>query len=256
LVAGRAFTGTDTAGAPAVGMVNKTMADLLWPGADAVGKIISVFGSDFTVVGVVADIHQHSIRQQTEPEMYRPFDQWPTGGMFSIVRTVGDPMALGPLIQQAVWSVDPDAPLAALRPLSEVFGESVAGDRFVSLLIAAFGFLALVLGALGVYGVTSYATSRRINEFGVRMALGADRSDVVRQAVLEGIAPALAGVVVGIVAALWATTLLANLLYNVAAFDPVTFVAVPAMLTAIATVACAVPAWRASRLDPSTVLRD
>ena len=140
--------------------------------------------------------------------------------------------------------------------MEQVFGESVAGDRFVSLLITAFGVLALALGAIGVYGVTAYAIGQRLREFGVRMALGANRSVVLRQAIGDGVRPALVGVALGVGAALWATRLLASLLHNVSPYDAVTFFGVPAVLIAVAALACALPAWRASRLDPVSVLRN
>jgi ABC-type antimicrobial peptide transport system permease subunit len=140
--------------------------------------------------------------------------------------------------------------------MEQVFGESVAGDRFVSLLIAAFGGLALVLAAIGVYGVTAYAIGQRLREFGVRMAISADRASVLRQAIGDGIRPVLVGVAAGLAAAGWASRLLDSLLHNVSPSDAVTFFGVPAVLIAVATLACALPAWRASRLDPVTVLRN
>ena len=291
---GRGFTDRDTHDAEQVGLINDRMARDLWPGEDPVGKKIEVFGSTFTVVGVVGDIHQHGIRRETEAEMYRPFDQWSTGGMFAVIRTSGDPDALAPSVQRAIWQVDPNAPIAQVRSMERVFGESVAGspntlsmertwaiwqvdpnapiaqvrsmervfgesvagDRFVSLLITAFGVLALALGAIGVYGVTAYAIGQRLREFGVRMALGANRSVVLRQAIGNGVRPALVGVALGVGAALWAARLLASLLHNVSPYDAVTFFGVPAVLIAVATLACALPAWRASRLDPVSVLRN
>jgi putative ABC transport system permease protein len=252
---GRAFTERDTATAEPVGIINQRMAAELWPAEDPIGKQITVFGSAFTVIGVAGDIHQHGIRAEVLPEMYRPYDQWPIGGMFAVIRTSGDAASLAPSVQQAIWDVDADAPLAQVRPMPEVFGESVAADRFVSLLIASFGGLALVLGAIGVYGVTAYTTGERQREFGVRMAIGADRSTVLREALGDGIKPALIGVAAGLAAAWWATGLLADLLYGVEAFDAPTFVAVPAVLIAVAALACALPARRASRLDPVSVLR-
>jgi putative ABC transport system permease protein len=255
ILRGRGFSERDTAASEPVGMINRRMAADLWPGDDPLGKQITVFGSAFTVIGVAGDIHQHGIRTEVAPEMYRPYDQWAIGGMFVVIRTSGDPVALAPSVQRAIWDVDADAPLAQIRPMPEVFGESVATDRFVSLLIATFGALALLLGAIGVYGVTTYTIGSRLREFGVRMAIGADRSTVLRQAIGDGIKPALLGVAAGLAAAWWATGLLGNLLYGVEPFDAATFIAVPAVLIAVAALACALPAWRASRLDPVSVLR-
>jgi predicted permease len=255
LLRGRTFTDRDTTTSEPVGMINQRMARELWPDDDPVGKEITVFGSTFTVVGVVGDVHQHGIRREVAPEMYRPHAQWPIGGLFVLIRTSGDPAALAPSVRRAIWSVDPEAPINDVRPMEEVFGQSVAGDRFVSLLIAAFGALALGLGAVGVYGVTAYSTGRRHREFGVRMAVGADRSTIMRHALGTGVRPALAGIGVGLAVAWWGTRLLAGLLYGVETYDVVTFTSVPAALVVVATLACALPAWRASRLDPVTVLR-
>jgi putative ABC transport system permease protein len=255
LLRGRFFNERDTASAESVGLINERMAQALWPDADPVGKRITVFGATFTVVGVVADIRQHGLHSEVHEEMYRPFGQWPTAGMFALVRTSGDPRALLPSVQHAIWDVDPDAPLALVRSMDEVFGESVATDRFVSLLISAFAALALALGTVGVYGVTAYTVGGRMREFGVRMAIGADRSRVLRQALLEGLKPALLGVAVGLAGAWWATRLLNGMLYDVGVYDTATFVTVPAVLAAVAVLACALPAWRASRLDPVIVLR-
>jgi putative ABC transport system permease protein len=252
---GRAFDDSDTAAAEPVGMINETMARAVWPDADPIGKHLRVFGQEFTVVGVVADIHQHGVRSDVRQEMYRPYDQWPTAGMFALIRTAGDPMALAPSVQRAIWDFDPDAPLAQVRSMDEVFGESVASDRFVSLLISAFAALALVLGAVGVYGVTAYATGARLREFGVRMAIGADSSRVLRHALFDGLKPAVLGVALGLAGAWWATRLLGELLYDVSVYDAATFIVVPAVLIAVAVLACALPAWRASRLDPVIVLR-
>jgi len=252
---GRSFDEHDTGSSESVGMINERMAQTLWPDEDPIGKHLTVFGATFTVVGVVADIRQHGLHSEVRQEMYRPFGQWPTAGMFALVRTSGDPLALAPSVQRAIWDVDPDAPLAQVRSMDEVFGESVATDRFVSLLISAFAALALALGAIGVYGVTAYTVGGRLREFGVRMAIGADRSRVLRQALLDGLKPALLGVAVGLAGAWWTTRLLDGLLYGVGAYDTATFIAVPAVLAAIAALACSVPAWRASRLDPVIVLR-
>jgi predicted permease len=255
LLRGRVFSEHDTAGSQQVGMINERMANDLWPDEDPVGKQITVFGTPFTVIGVVADVHQHGLRYEPQPEMYRPFTQWTTGGMFALVRTTGDAAALAPSVKAAVWSVDFDAPVAQVFAMEEVFGETVAGDRFVSLLIAAFGALGLALGAVGVYGVTAYATGRRRREFGVRMAIGADREVVLRRALVDGLKPAVLGVALGVAGAAWAMRLLADLVYGVGTLDAATFATVPLVLIAVAVLACALPAWRASRLDPVTVLR-
>jgi hypothetical protein len=254
IVRGRSFTGRDTAGAEPVGLINQRMAHELGPDDDPVGRRISVFGSTFTVIGVVGDIHQHGLRQEVLPEMYRPHGQWPVASMFAVIRTTGDPSGLIGAVQQAIWGVDPDAPLAQIRTMDEVFGQSVASDRFVSLLIAAFGAVALALGTVGVYSVTAYATGMRVREFGVRMAIGANRATVMRQALADGAKPAVLGVAVGLAAAWWAARLLDSRLYGVTAYDAGTFIVVPALLASAALLACLLPALRASRLDPVVVL--
>lgn len=256
IVRGRGFTDADTAGAASVGMINETMAGDLWPGEDPIGKRMTVFGSTFTIVGVAGDHRQHGVHFDIQPEMYRPFDQWPTPGMFALVRTTGRPTDLVPSLERAIWDVDADAPIARIQTMDEVFGESVARDRFISLLLAAFGALAATLGALGVYGVTAYAIGRRRREFGVRMAIGADRSRVLRQALGDGLKPVVIGLALGIVGAWWSADVLAGLLYDISAYDLPTFALVPMLMFVVALIACALPARRASRLDPVMVLRD
>ncbi len=255
---GRPFSDADGPDAEPVGIVNEALARELWPGQDPLGKRIRLFSrsaAPFTVVGVVGDVHQHALDREPRPEIYRPYGQWSTASLWLAVRVAGDPLTVAGAVRDRVWSVDPDVPVSGLAPMTEVLGRSTRSSRFLTLLVASFGVLALLLGAVGVYGVTSYTVSRRIPEFGVRVALGATRSDVLRGAIGGGVGPALVGIPLGILGAAWASRLLAGLLFEVSPTDVPTFVGVAGFLALVAVAASYLPARRASRVDPMVVLR-
>jgi putative ABC transport system permease protein len=214
-----------------------------------------------TVVGVVADSRQSSLREEARAEYFLPIAQAPTsaggawGAMTMVARTQGDPAALAAAARRATWSVDPRLALANVRTLRDLVSESVAQPRFTMLLVLIFGAVALVIAAIGVYGVVAYSVSRRTREVGVRLALGARPRDVVRLIVSQSLRVAGAGVVLGIAGALVVTRALAKLLYGVSATDPWTFAAIAALLTAVAALATYLPARRATRVEPTLALR-
>lgn len=260
LLRGRLLEQTDRGDAPAVAVVNRTFARQHWPGEDPVGKELRFFSSTApaaTVVGVVGDVRQHALDREPRPEVYRPQAQYGALGMWLMVRaSSGDPVDLASAVKEAIWSVAPEVPVSDVASLEQVLGRSVASTRFVALLIGAFGALALVLGVVGVYGVTAYVVGRRTSEFGIRMALGAAPERVLGGALLRGMAPVAGGIALGVVGALVATRLLAFLLFGVEPTDPWTFGAVVLVLGTSALAATALPAWRASRVDPMAVLRN
>ena len=258
LLQGRQLTEADVAGGEPVGLINRRLADLHWPGQDAVGKEILLFGSDpFRVVGVVEDVHQHALDDQPRPEMYRPQSQFPVASMFLMVR--GERAAavsgLAPSVREAIWSIDPDVPIPSLRPLTEVRDDSVARARLLAALLAGFGLLALLLGAIGVYGVMAYTTRTRLREYGVRLALGGSPAAIQGAAVSWGLAPIALGLVAGIAVTLLAGRLLVDMLYGIQPHDPLTLASVAAVLTVVATAATWIPARRATRVDLVEVLR-
>lgn len=242
-------------------IVNRAMAEQLWPGQDPIGKEICI-GCRLAerppgtpVVGMVQDIRQHRLDMEPRPEMYVPYAQVSVSRMYTMVRVEGTPTDRIPPLKDAIWSVDPEVPIASARPLTEVIRRSHADPRFYTLMISAFALIALALGAIGVYGVVSYIVSQRTQEIGVRMALGADRATMQRAVLLGGLRPVLLGVAIGLLGAFAATRVLSSLLFEVTATDPLTFAAVAGFLLIVAAVACYLPARRASRVDPMTALR-
>jgi predicted permease len=254
---GRGLTGADGPGDLPVGLVNEAMADLLWPGEDPVGKEIRVFGNDpFQVVGVVGNVRQHGLEREPRPEMYRPFLQYSWPGVVMMVRAPGaDVASLAPALRRAVWAADPDVPVPSIQPLDQVMADSMARPRFFAQLLGAFGFLGLLLGVVGIYGVMSYAMGARLRELGVRAALGAEPGTLLRDALAMGMLPVGMGLALGGGGAWLATRLLEGALHGVTPHDAPTFVAVMAILGAAALLANWIPARRASRVDPAEVLR-
>jgi predicted permease len=258
LISGRYFTRADGPGAEPVGIINRRLADEHWPGEDAVGRTIDLFGNQpFRVVGVVEDVHQHALDERPRAEMYRPHAQWPVASMVLMVRgeRPGSVTALSDEVRSAVWSVDDDVPIPSLRPLSEVRDDSVARTRLLAFLLGGFGVLALVLGAVGVYGVMTYVTGLRTREFGVRLALGATPRSIQRSALGWGAVPVAAGIGAGLVATLAAGRLVAGLFFGIQPHDPVTLTGVVAVLSVVAAIATWIPARRATRIDVVDVLR-
>ena len=227
LLRGRGFTSSDRAGAPQVVLIDRALARKYWPGEDPVGKRIRYPGEEEwrTVVGVVGEVKHDRLDETAEGTLYTPMLQGGSTTPTSIVlRTAGDPSAVAANLRAVVASVDPDTPVSDIRTVEQLVSQSVAQPRFTTLLLALFAGVALLLGAVGIYGVLAYAVSQRIPEIGVRMALGAKAEDVLRLVVRRGLVLALAGVLVGLVAAWGATRLMSSLLYGIGATDPLTFI--------------------------------
>jgi predicted permease len=253
LLAGRAFDERDASDAAAVGIINLTLAEQLWPDQDAVGRTINLFGNlPFRVVGVVGDVHQHSLDAAPRPEMYRPLEQWTHSTMTVMLASDADRGALAAQVRGVVAGIDRDVPIVSLRPLAEVLDDSLGARRFVAGVLSFFGLLALLLGAIGVYGVMTYAVSARRGEFGVRIALGATRRDVLGHALRGGIVPVLVGLAGGFLAALAAGRLLESLLFGVRPGEPVVIAVAAMVLGASALLATWLPARRVARLDPTS----
>lgn len=257
LLAGRPLTDADREGAPKVALVNEAMARKFWPGEDPVGKRFKeVWLPEWTtVVGVVGNVKSRGLASETEPQVYRPFAQAPTLDMSLVVRTTGDPDAVIGSLRAAVAAVDADVPVSEIRMVEQMITSSVAAPRFTMLLLAAFAAVALLLAAIGIYGVISYAVTRRTPEIGLRVALGAQRGHVLRMVLRQALVLAVIGAVVGLGAALATTRALRSLLFGVSATDGVTLIAVPLLLMAVALLAAYLPARRAARVDPMIALR-
>jgi putative ABC transport system permease protein len=258
LLQGRQFTAQDEGDAPLTVIVNDTLAEQLWPGQSAIGRRIRIGfeKKQREVVGVVGSIKQTTLDAQPRPAMYLPHLQAPTPGLTLLVRTRGEPLAMAAAVRQEVRAIDKDVPVTQVQTMEKVLGASVAQPRFSMLLVGLFAALALVLSAVGIYGVMAYAVSRRAHEIGVRMALGAGAGQVLKLVLKDGMTLAFAGIVVGLLGAFALTRLMASLLFGIGAKDPVTFVSVAAFLAFVAFIACYIPARRATKVDPLIALRN
>jgi putative ABC transport system permease protein len=257
LIKGRLFNSTDAQGNLHVAIVNRTMAHDIWPHEDPVGQGIR-FGPGHTVctiVGVVNDIKMYNLRERPEWQMYVPLAQFPSAAMSFVIRTTGGPSLVAPAMRDTIWAVDRDQPISSVEQLKTLIAVVDTGYSVLAKLLAFFAALAGFLGEIGIYGVMSEQVSRRTHEIGIRMALGARRSQVLRMIVGEGLKLALMGIITGVILALGTSRLLAADLYRVAPNDPLTFVSVPVVFAVVALLACYIPARRASKVDPMVALR-
>ncbi|SPE40828.1 conserved membrane hypothetical protein [Candidatus Sulfopaludibacter sp. SbA3] len=266
LLRGRVFTAADRLDAPAVAIVNQAMARQFWPAGDPLGERLIIgrgLGQNFEeptreVVGIVADVHDDSLGQAPTPAVYVPFAQRPDNRaalMWVVVRTRGQSRATDAAIQREVRDATGGLPVPPLRAMQEILVRSTARQDFHMILMSIFGALALVLAAIGIYGLMAYSVQRRTREIGIRMALGAQSSAVRNMVVLHGMRLTLTGAAVGIAAAFYLTRLLTSFLFGVKAVDPFVFAVAPVLMTAVALLAVWLPARRASRIDPIQALR-
>jgi putative ABC transport system permease protein len=258
LLRGRQFDGRDAADSPPVALVNESMAREFWPGEDPVGKRFRMGdtkGPWKTVVGVVGDVLHKGLDAPHTIQVYLPNTQFTDSMVILAVRTSNDPVSLAAAVRSEITSLDPQVPISEVATMEEVVSLSVANQRFGALLFLLFGAIALVLTAVGIYGVISYGVAQRRHEIGIRLALGATRREVLRLLIREAMKPALLGAALGLSAALGLTRLLSRLLYDVKPTDPLVFVAVLVLLISVALLASYVPARRATRVDPMVALR-
>ncbi|HVC19708.1 MAG TPA: ABC transporter permease [Vicinamibacterales bacterium] len=254
---GRMFASTDIAGGPRVAIINETMAKKFWPAGDAVGHRFRFFGQDdpLQIVGVVADSKFGTLGEQPQSCAYTPMAQSYAGQVSLEAWTTGDPAAALGTIRSAVQGLDPNLPLTGVTTMNQVLDQSLVAARLGAITLGAFGLLALVLAAIGLYGVMAYLVTQRTQEIGVRMALGARAADVRWLVVRQGMVLALAGIGVGAGAGLLLARAASGLLYNVSAIDAPTFVVIPLLLGTVALLATILPARRATRIDPMLALR-
>jgi predicted permease len=267
VVRGRGFSAADMSPASTALIVNEALADSYWPESDAIGRSMTVRKQvvgrpDFdapvsgTIVGIVANTHVASLAEPADPEVFVPMPVNPWRGGYLVVRTSGDPAALAGAVRRAVQAVDPDLTAARIEPAATRIAGSLARQRFGGLLLSAFAAVALLLAALGLYGVMSYAVVQRTREIGVRSALGARPREIARMFVGEGLRLALAGIAIGVTLALGATRVLESMVYDLSVRDPATFLAVSVGLAAVALLASWIPARRAAKVDPVVALRE
>ena len=258
LVDGRLFSQQDDRNHLNVALINQTAARRLWPGQNPIGAKIHT-GADTepwrTVVGVVGDVYQYGLDSQKTMQLYYPYEQDSSFDMTLLVRSDSNPSMLGSAVRQAVFSVDKDQPVSDIQPFDQVLADSLAGRRFSMFLLALFASGALALAAVGIYGVISYSVTQRTNEFGIRVALGAQSRDVLALVVRQSMLLILTGTVIGLAASFALTRLLSSLLFGVSATDLPTFAIVSLVLIAVAMLASFIPARRATKVDPLVALR-
>jgi len=239
-----------------VAIVDEKLARMYWPNGDPTGKRIRIGGDTWmTIVGVVPSVKNRKLDENTKPYIYRPTTQWVRRDMSLVVRTMNDPTTLIPALRQLLATLDPELPLSDVSTIEQAMARTLVTKRLTNLLFAGFAATALLLALLGVYGVMSLNVGSRTGEFGIRMALGAQRGDVLKLVIGQGVQLALIGVLAGLGGALALTRLMKTLLFGVSATDPLTFTLIALLLTTVALLACWLPARRATRVDPIVALR-
>jgi putative ABC transport system permease protein len=265
LVAGREFSVRDTEGAPPVAIISETVARRYWPRANPVGSHLTVLarvysgqkaGADqpLEIVGVVKDVRNDDL-WNPEPDVYVSFQQHPAPSVFLVVRTAVPPMSVVPAVRDAVQALDKEQPVNDVRTMSEIVSQTYGAIRFPMTFLWIFAALALVLSAVGIFGVMSYTVSRRTREMAIRMALGASRREVQRMVLREGLRVTAVGVAIGLGAALALSRVMAGYVYGITSTDPVTLAGASLLLMLVALVASYLPARRATRVNPMTALR-
>ncbi len=260
LLKGRVFTSADTPDVTRISVVNETLARRMWPGEDPIGKRWKFGRLDGPspwreIIGVVADVKLNGVESETPMELYLPLAQQPRDFLGLVARTAGDPLQAAPAIERAVRAIDKDLPVFSIRSMDQLMGNSLAQRRLTLTLLASFAALALMLAAIGIYGVIAYSVRQRTRDLGIRMALGAQRRDVLKLILAQGLKLTLIGVAIGLLAAFALTRWMEALLFGVRPTDPLTFTVIALVLTLVALVACWIPARHATKVDPLVALR-
>lgn len=260
MLKGRAFTDKDNDKSPGVAIISESMVRRFIPDGDPIGRRIKLGGASsnrpwLSIVGVVGDIKDSSIAGQPTPHIYAPYTQQQSTSMTLVVRTSADAAGLLPAVRREIWSLDRGQPITNVKTMSQYVAEARAPQTFSTVLLSIFALLALVLSAVGIYGVLTYSVSQRAHEIGVRMALGARQRDIMKLILKQSLALITTGVVIGLFAAVALTRLMQGLLFGVSATDPLTFACISLLLAIIALLACGIPARKASKVDPMIVLR-
>ena len=255
LVRGRAFTASDVAGAPDVAIINAALGRRYWPGQDPIGQQVVMYNRSMTVVGVVADVTPVRVDQPPAPEIYWPNRQVPRWATYVILRTSSDPASLASAAHRRLQELDPDLSISGFRPLTAQFAGALVYPRFVTLLMTTFAGIALILAAVGAYGVIAYSVERRTREIGIQMALGAARAEILRAVMVQGMMLVTAGLAIGVAGSLAITPVLRGLLAGVEPSDPFTLASVSAVLVVTGLVASFLPARRASGVSVVEALR-
>jgi predicted permease len=257
VISGREFTAADTAESQLVAVVNQAFVDRYWPGEDALGKQVTDGGDRFTIVGIARNAKYRLLTSPTEPVIYLPIYQAysPTHDTTIHLRTTGDPRTMASSVKETIHQLNPELPLFNVNPLSVTMQLGTLFGRVAATFAGSFGLLAMLLAAVGIYGVVAYTTRQRAREIGIRMALGAEKGGIYSLVLGQGFRLTLAGLVVGTALGLAFTRLLKAQLFGVSETDAITFASVGLLLAVVALVACHIPARRATRVDPMVALR-
>lgn len=257
---GRTFADGDNANAPGVAIVNETAVRRFWPNEDPVGKRFKVGRPDsknpwLTIVGTVGAVSHTALEVASQPEIYLPFQQNPGTNLTLVTKTRSDPRAFSGAVRREISGLDKDFPVSNVKFMDDLIAKSVAQPRVYALLLGIFAGLALILAAIGIYGVMSYSVTQRTQEVGIRMALGAQRSDVLKLILKQGMILGLVGVIIGLLASFALTRVLSSQLYGVSSTDPMTFAGISLLLLLVVGLACSIPAFRATKVDPLIAVR-
>jgi len=262
LLSGRAFRETDNQQSASVAIVSARTAELLWPGQSPLGRQLrwGRIESDNqwpwrTLVGVVGNVKSYAMDPEQTMELYYPYGQQAAGSFNFVIRARGRPESLASAVRHSIHAVDKDTAIVSVKTMEDIVSESIWQKRLWSVLFALFATVALLLAAVGIYGVMSYLVSQRTREIGIRMALGARRGNVLALVIGRGLMLVAVGLAVGLSGALALSQIIKSLIFGVTASDPVTFVTAPVVLTLVASIACYIPARRAARVDPVIALR-
>jgi predicted permease len=255
LRAGRDFTKFDTAKSEQVTILSESLAERLFPGQDPIGRETETGGRNYRVIGVVGSVRHSSLEHEGEPEFYFPLAQAMERSVDMVVRTTQPPLSLAQDVRSTLHSLDANLSVSEIRTLEQIVAQSVSPRRFITLLLGGFAVLALVLAALGIYGVISFSVAQRTPEIGIRLTLGAQTADVLKLVLKQGVRLIVSGVVIGLLAAFILTRLMQSLLFGVGAADPLTFAMIPMVLAFVALLACWIPARRATKVNVLTTLR-
>jgi predicted permease len=257
MVAGREFTAADNAQAPKVVIVNESFARQFWPNENPIGKrvVVGRWSDPAEVVGESVDVKNKGLEQETQPQLYLSFPQLPWGDMNLLLRTAVEPRSITSAVRAQVAALDADQPITNIQTVDDLMDASRSQPRFTMLLLALFSGTALVLAIIGIYGVLAYSVAQRREEFGIRLALGAEHSDILRLVLRQGLILAAAGIVTGLVASLLLTRLMSRLLYKTGAHDLTTFILTPLLILVITLFASYFPARRATEVNPIEALR-
>jgi putative ABC transport system permease protein len=258
LLRGRALTERDDENAPLAVVINESAANALWPGEDALGKrmkLARLATASAEVVGIVGDVKHDGLHLDSQPHLYTSHLQFPWATLRITVRSSLDATAVAAAVRSVVQSLDPLQPVSDVKTMETVMADANAGRQLSLVLFSLFAVIALLLACIGIYGVTAYSVRRRTRELGIRMALGAQRRDVSRLVIRQGMTPVLIGLAMGFAAAFFFTSWMSGLLFRVSTNDPLTFAGIALLLLAIALLACWLPAQRATEVDPMVALR-